>query len=584
MTEIGSSPKVVRFGEFDLDLREGSLSRRGVRLRLREQLFVVLSLLVENAGEIVTREQLQKRLWPDDIFIDFEISLNTIIAKLREALGDSAEHPRYIETLPKRGYRFLATPSESDSSGLAPPRRLRLVVRPFTNMGGDPADEYLSDAMTDDLITALSKVAPDHLAVIARPTAMHYKGSPKDVSRIGRELGVDYVVEGVISRSENRVTTNAQLIQTSDQTLVFAGNYDTEMSELFNFQTRIAEDLAKHIPSLPGFPTEVPTRKKPTDDLEAYQLFLQGRHHMYKMTPDRQAKAKKCFEEAIARDPKFALAYDGLGESFWWTSFWGHVPPRQACFVGMGLVLRALEIDPTLGETHALLGQFRQKVDYNWPEVRREMMLAMELDPSSPLVRVRYAVSDLLPHADLQEAIAQVERAMELDPLSWGANFWLSCFYWLARDYERGMKAAKSFQQNHPQNYMAPFMIASICRDSGKTRDAIAPQSEAVEMSGGQPQMLGWLSLNLALDRKTAEARSVLRRLQDISSKTYVSPTSFIWAHLGLEEIDDAFVWMGRAIEERDSIIIPIKTYPSFDPLRDDPRYSALLRKMNLEP
>jgi tetratricopeptide (TPR) repeat protein len=356
------------------------------------------------------------------------------------------------------------------------------------------------------------------------------------------------------------------------------------MDDLFNLQARLAEDIARHIPSLPGLRVRGQAKKKPTEDMQAYQAYLQGRQHMYKMTPDGLAKAKKCFEEAISRDPRFALAYDGLGESYWWTAFWGHVPPKQACFVGLGIVLRALEIDPTLGETHALLGMFRQKVDYNWPEVRREMMLAMELDPSSPLVRVRYAVSDLLPHADLHEAIAQVERAMELDPLSWGANFWLSCFYWLARDYERGMKAAKSFQQNHPQNYMAPFMIASICRDSGKTRDAIAPQSEAVEMSGGQPQMLGWLSLNLALDGKTAEARSVLRRLQDISSKTYVSPTSFIWAHLGLEEIDDAFVWMGRAIEERDSIIIPIKTYPSFDPLRDDPRYSALLPKMNLEP
>jgi TolB-like protein len=584
MPDISSQPRIVRFDEIEIDLQAGWLIRQGVKVKLRGQFVVVLSALLEHAGEVVTREEFQRRLWPGNVIVDFEVSLNTIIARLREALGDSAEHPRYIETVPKRGYRFLAALSGSASSESALPRQIRIIVLPFSNVGGDPAEEYFSDAMTDEIITALSKVAPEHLAVIARTTAMHYKGGQKDIARIGRELGVDYAVDGGVRRGDNQVSMTLQLIQTSDQTLVFTGNYNAEMGELFNLQTRIAEDLAKHIPSLPGPPAGGPPRKKPTEDLEAYELFLQGRHHMYKMTPDHQAKAKKCFEEAIARDPRFALAYDGLAESFWWTSFWGHVPPRQACFVGMGVVLRALEIDPTLGETHALLGQFRQKVDYNWPEVRREMMLAMELDPSSPLVRVRYAVSDLLPHANLQEAIAQVERAMEWDPLSWGANFWHSCFLWLARDYDRGMKAAKSFQQNHPQNYMAPFMIASICRDSGKTRDAIAPQSEAVELSGGQPQMLGWLSLNLAMDGKTAEARSVLRRLQDISSKTYVSPTSFVWAHLGLEEIDDVFVWMERAIEERDSIIIPIKTYQCLDPLRDDPRYPTLLRKMNLEP
>jgi TolB-like protein len=457
-------------------------------------------------------------------------------------------------------------------------------VLPFSNVGGDPAEEYFSDAMTDEIITVLCQLTSEHLAVIARTTAMHYKGSGKDVARIGRELGVDYVVEGSVRRSENRVAMNVQLIQTADQTHVFAGKYEAEMSDLFSLQTRIAEDVTTHIPSVSGLLVKGHVRKKPTEDLPAYHLYLQGRHHMYKLTPDRLTKAKQCFEEAIDRDPRFALAYDALAESHWWTGFFGYLPPKQSCFVGLGVALRAIEIDPTLAQTHSLLGQLRQKIDYNWPEVRREMTLALELDPSSPLVRVRYAVSDLLPHAQLKEAITQVERGLEFDPLSWLLHMWLTCFLWLARDYDRAMREARFFEGLDPKNYMAHFMIGNVYRDSGMLQDAVTPQRRAVELSGGQPQMMGWLGLNLALAGNTAEARSVLQRLQAIASDAYVSPTCFVWVNLGLGEIDDSFVWMDRAIDERDSIIIPIKTYPSFDPLRSDPRFHALLRKMNLEP
>jgi TolB-like protein/tetratricopeptide (TPR) repeat protein len=584
MPEAVSPKKVIRFGEFEADLQAGCLFKQGVKVRLRQQVFAVLSALLEHAGEVVTREELQRRLWPGNAIVDFETDLNTIIARLREALGDSAEHPRYIETLPKRGYRFLMPAAEGAASEPVPERRVRLVVLPFTNAGGDPAEEYFSDTMTDEIITALCQVAPENLAVIARTTAMHYKNSEKDVVHIGRELGADYVVEGGVHRSGDRVAMNAQLIQASDQTHVFARKYEVEMGELFGLQSRIAEDVIAHIPSVSGLRVAGRARKKPTEDVMAYQLYLQGRHHMYKLTPDRLAKAKQCFEEAIARDPKFALAYDSLGEANWWTGFFGYVPPRQASFVGLGAVLRAVEIDPTLAETHTLLGQFRQKVDYNWAEVRREMMMAMEMDPSSPLVRIRYAVSYLLPHARLKEAISQVERALDFDPLSWLARFWLSCFLWLDRDYDRGMREARFVQELDPENYMPPLMIANIYREQGMFDEAIAHQRRAIQFSGGQPQMLGWLGLNLALSGNATEARSLLQRLQVITTKAYVAPSCFVWIYVGLGEFDEAFVWMERAIDDRDSIIIPIKTYAFFDPLRSDPRFAVLLRKMNLEP
>jgi TolB-like protein/tetratricopeptide (TPR) repeat protein len=577
-------PKAVRLGEFVLDLQAGCLVREGAEVRLRGQLFTVLSMLVERAGEVVTREELQKRLWPGDVVVDFEISLNTIIARLREALGDSAENPRYIETLPKRGYRLVAALAEGSEAEASPRQRIRLVVLPFANTAGDPAEDYFSDSMTDEIITALCQVAPDRLAVIARTTAMHYKNSPKDVAHIGRDLGVDYVVEGGTHRCADKVVMNAQLIQVSDQTHVFARTYNEESSGLSGLQNRVAEDIAGHIPAVSGSTVRYGARKKPTEDPQAYQLYLQGRQLMYEGTPDSLAKACGLLKGAVARDAGFALAYDALGEACWWTAFYGYLPPKQASFEGLGAVLRAVEIEPALGETHALLGQFRQKVDYNWPEVRREMHLALKLAPTSPSFRMRYAVSDLLPHGELEEAAAQVEIGLELDPLSWQLRVWLSTFRWLARDHERALREARRCEALQPEHFMPQFILANAYRVGGLLEPALLHQRSAVERSRGAPQMLGWLGLTLAQAGQTDEARALLSRLETIAGKFYVPPTSFVWIHAGLGEFDKALARIEQAIDERDSFIIPIKTYPVLDPLRPDPRFQALVRKMKLEP
>ncbi|MGE5236812.1 MAG: winged helix-turn-helix domain-containing protein [Acidobacteriota bacterium] len=586
MPETLSPPTVIRFGHFEVDVRAGQLLKRGVKVRLREQSFLVLSMLLEHAGEVVTREELQRRLWPGDALVDVEINLNTAVARLREALGDSAERPRFIETLPKHGYRFVATASEYAIPEPFLQRRVRLVVLPFANVSGDPAEEYFSDAMTDEIIAALCQVAPEHLAVIARTTAMHYKRSEKDVARIGRELRVDYVVEGGVRHNESRVTMNVQLIQVTDQTHVFARKYNVGIRELFSLHSRVAEDVATHIPTLVRIRGEVRSRRKPTENLLAYQLYRQGRHHMYKQSSEGLAKAKQCFEEAIAHDPRFALAYDALGELYWWTGFFGYLPPRDAYPVGLRAALRAVEIDPTLAETHSLLGQFhvRQKHAYNWPEVRREMTHAIELDPSSPLVRLRYAVSWLLPAGQLEDAVTHLEWGLELDPLSFNLHLWLSVILWLAREFDRAMREARISEGLDPESYLSQMTIGNIYRDSGMLQEAVFPHRRAVELSGGMPQMLGVLGLTIAQSGNTLEARSLLQRLQATASEAYVCPTSVAWIHVGLGEIDDAFSWMARAIDEGDAFMIPIKTYPFLDPLRADARFLALLLKMNLEP
>ena len=287
-----------------------------MRIKLRDQSFQVLAALLEHAGEVVTREDLQQRLWHDDVFVDFENNLNTAVARLREALCDSSDHPRFIETLPRRGYRFLPRVSEAPKLPQpVPATRARLVVLPFLNLSGDPAQDYFSDAMTDEIITALASLAPEQLAVIARTTAMHYKSSHKDVAHIGRELHVDYVVEGGVRRTEDQVAINVQLIQTSGQAHLFARKYDAHMRDVFSLHHSIAQGIATHIPCVAASvrAETVPgrIRRKPTEDLVAYNLYIQGRYLLERdlLTSENFADAKRCFEAAVARDPEFALAY-----------------------------------------------------------------------------------------------------------------------------------------------------------------------------------------------------------------------------------------------------------------------------------
>jgi TolB-like protein len=591
MRDRGSRQKVIRFGEFEVDLQAGCLFKQGVKVRLREQSFTVLSILLEHAGEVVTREQLQGRLWPGGVFVDFELNLNTIVARLREALGDSAEHPRYIETLPKRGYRFLATPSECVASEPAPHRRVRLIVLPFSNVSRNPAEEYFSDAMTDEVITALCQLAPEHMAVIARTTAMHYKRSDKDVARIARELGLDYVLEGGVRRSEDQVVMNVQLIQTIDQTHVFARKYASELRDMFNVINCAASDIADSIgitvapeDKREGLLVGRQVRKKPTEDLAAYNEYIQARYYMGKPTAEGFGEAKPRLERAVELDPEFALAYDALAEINWMLGYFGLIPPRKAFSDGIVQALRAIEIDNTLAETHALLAGFHKTIEYNWPEVHREMGIALHLGPTSPLVRLRYAICDLMPHGRLEEAITEIEHALESDPLSLITQAWLGVMLVLAHKWDLAIDQAHLLLQLDPSALWGHFVMGVAYRGKKMFEKAIAAQRMATEVSGDAASMIGWLGLVLGLNGNAATARSWLDHLHAKAAKGYVPPTSFAWIYLGLGEIDTAFEWLDRSVDEFDQLMMPIKSYEFFDPIRSDPRFHALLRKMNLEP
>ncbi len=565
----------IRFDCFEVDFSSKLLRKHGIKLKLGDQSFEVLAFLLERPGEVVTREELRGRLWPKDVFVDFDNNLNTAVARLREALGDSADHPRFIETLPKRGYRFIAPCS---GAAMARPR---LLVLPFANLSADPAQEYLGDAITEEIISALAELAPDKLAVIARTTAMQYKGRQKDVARIGRELAVDYVVEGSVARAGDRFGISARLIHAADQAHVWAKKYDINASQVSGMPGSMAREVAHelHVEA----DARGRSRGRVTEDPVAYDLYLKGTAALYRATSGSLADSRRFLEEAIARDPGFEPPHSRLAELFWYLGFLGYAPPKEVCSAGIFYALRAIEIDSTVAETHALLGQYRKELDYNWEDVEREMRWARELNPVSPVVRLRYAMSLLLPQGRLDEAVAELEAALESDPRS-ELRIWLAQMLALRRDYDQGMEHARAVVELDPTNHFGHFMMGQLLCAKQMFDEGLASHRKAVELSGGAPIALGWLGMVLAQAGNSSEARSLLDRLHAMAGRAYVPPTSIAWIHLGLGEIDAAFTWMDKAIDARDPMMAPIKTYPFLDPVRGDPRFAALLHRMNLEP
>jgi TolB-like protein len=591
----------VRFDCFEVDLDSAQLHKRGVRIRLRDQSFKVLAALLEHAGHVVTRDELRRRLWQDEFFVDFENNLNTAVAHLRQALGDSADHPRFIETVPKRGYRFIGSglarpPAAADAA----PQRARLIVLPFINLTGDPAQEYFSDAITEEVITELAAQAPD-LGVIARTSAMRYKRTRKDVAQIGRELNVAYVVEGGVCLEGDRVGITAQLIRASDQTHLFSRRYDTGVQSAFETRSSIAGAIAAAIAGRANDGEAVAarlddrqsSRRRPTEDDVAYKEYIQGRALFETGEPEAMARARRHFENAIARDPSFALAHDALAELYTGLGYMGYVRPKDAFSIGISHALAAVETDDTLAEAHAVLAEYHKQLNFNWPAAERQMARALGLNASSPIVRVRRAVAVLMPHNRMDEAIGEIERALETDPLSWYAQTWLGIMLLLRRDADAAIRQAGRLLEIEPRSPFAFFIIGCGYRqkyvvalnggDPGPEfgEEAVRALRKAVELAPGSAFFLGWFGHALGVCGREAEARAVLEQLRQ--SERYTLPTAPGFVHLGLREFDAAFGYFDSAIEERDQIMMPILSYAHFDPIRADPRFAELLRRMKLD-
>jgi TolB-like protein/Tfp pilus assembly protein PilF len=570
--DIIRSAPILRFGAFELDLRAGELRKRGLRIKLQEKPLQILALLLECPGEVVTREQLRQHLWAAATFVDFDHSVNSAVNKLREALGDSAENPRFIETLPRHGYRFIATlparSGEDTAQPKAPPEKVRLAVLPLENLSGDPAEEPFVDGMTEELITQLANLHPARLGVIARTSTMRYKQTRKGIDEIGRELAVEYVVEGSVRRADSRVRISAQLIQVRDQTHLWAQSYEHELGGILAIQSEVACAIATRIqielvPAQPRQPIRTPHARP-----ETYELYLKGRYYLNRANPQDHEKALEYFQQAVDEDPHYAAAYAGIADTYVFFGFHRGLQSEWA-LKARNAAAKALELDPDLAGAYISLAIIKTLHDWDWAGAEEECRRAIELDPgaSEPHRTYGFLLSLLGRH---DQAIAEASQGRELDPLSPNANYYLASALYAARRYDEAIAQLRKVLEVEPNFFAAHVGLGHLYAAQARYEEASAEFAQA----GERPEFMAWVH---ALAGRKTEAREILARALE-SAETSRVVLSVVYALLG--EKDKAFECLEQAYVERDSIIIFSRTFPTFDPLRSDPRFQDLLRRM----
>jgi len=456
--------------------------------------------------------------------------------------------------------------------------RASIAVLPFANMSGAKEDDYLCEGLAEEIINVLTRIPG--LRVIARTSSFAIGRMELDVREAGARLDVGHILEGSVRRAGQRVRVTAQLVTTSDGSHLWSERFDRDLTDIFALEDELAEAIAERLRV--ELKQDDRGQRRPEINPEAHALFLEGRHYFAKGTPDAMAQAKERFDRAIELDPTFALAFDSLAELHWYLGFFGGVPPREAFSQGMWHALRALELDDTLAETHALLGMLRKELDYNWPEVEREFRRARDLNRESPVVRLRYAISGLLPHGRIDEAAAEVDAALQSDPLSLLVRWWVGTMAYLERRPERMLDEGRHMVALDPTHFLGHLVVGMGWIECGAADEAVTALERARELSGGIPITLGYLAFAYGRAGRRDDACKLLDQMEMMAAKAYVPPSALALGHVGLDDWDAAFHWWDQAVEVRDPIIVPIKTFPFFDPVRDDPRYREILRRMNL--
>ena len=628
----------VRFGAFEVDLRSGEVYKHGIRLKLQDQPFRVLAFLLERPGDVVTREELRQRLWHADTFVDFDTGLNSAIKKLRDVLGDSAEKPRYIETLPRRGYRFIGlldrVPSEFPQaaaestaqdrhpaqslpipptiSGQHPHRKLRLVlafvfaflaltvaalftfiprktsgdaplpvrsiaVLPLQNLSGDPKQEYFADGMTEEIIGRLSTIRG--LRVVSRTSVMQFKDTRTPVPQIAKALRVDALVEGSVIRDGSRVRVHAQLIRGASDEHFWSQTYDRELGDALALESDVAQAIAEKVQvTVTGEEHSrlVAARRVAP---EVYESYLKGRFARGNSRKDLETSLA-FFEEAIAQDPTFApaylgiaSAYDGLG-----TVFVG-LPPHETRPKEIAAAQKALQLDPSLPGAHALLADAYQR-QWRWSDAESEYKRALELQPNDAGAHLGYA-NWLMCQGRTDEALTWVRRARELDPVVVNAGH-VGWILYNSRRYDDAIRELRSELAVHPDDATAHWFVGFVLIDNGQPAEAIPELEKSVSLMNGSSGAMGPLIRAYARAGRRADALRLLAKLKKRRESGYVPAAVFINAYLGLEDYDQTFVWMENAYQEGSNVLQFLKVFPFFDPIRNDPRYVDLVRRVGL--
>ena len=627
-----TNPKVVSFGAYEFNPNSKELRREGMRVRLEGQPLAILQFLLDRPGELVTREELQNKLWPEDTFVDFEHSLNAAVKRLRSALNDSANRPRYIETLARRGYRFVAPVSdlvaESDrkKAALVPgelPTRARVVFRvrilwlvavasltvtgitvwgwrllrnrpsapavpavrslavlPFENLSGDRSQEYFADGMTEELIGRLANI--HGLRVISRTSAMHFKHTQLSVPEIAKTLGVDAIVEGSVTREGGQVRFHAQLIRAASEEHIWAGEYQREYRNLLALQDEVARNIAERIEiSLTPHERLTLASAHPVDP-EANEDYLKGRYSFNQRTQDALNKSIGFFQQAIARDPGYAPAYSGLADAYTMLGFRGGLPSNNTLLRARAAALKAIELDDTLAEPHASLAFIAETHEWDWATAEREYKRAVQLNPGDAQIHNWYA-GYLMYVGRFEDGISEARWARDLDPLSLPVNNALAGRLLAAGRYDEALEQVQKTLQLDPHFAPAHQTLGWAYLHSGNRAEAIREFQEALQLSGTDDTDL---MLDLGFAYATAadheEARRILAKLKTLHERRLVPCGSIAILYGALGDLNEAFVWMERAYEERDPQLTYLIAGRRFEPLRHDPRFLDLVRRVGL--
>lgn len=565
------SAGTLRFGPYDADLNTGELRKKGSKIRLQDQPFQILVALLARPGELVTREELCQQLWPGDTFGDFDNGLNTALTKLREALGDSAEEPRYIETIPKRGYRFVATVSVTSRS-----RAVMLAVLPFDNLSGDPEQEYFSDGLTEEMITQLAQLNPAALGVIARSSSMQYKKTTKGIGKIARELGVDWVLEGSVRAAADRVRITAQLIRAQDQSHLWAQSYDRDLQDILAVQSEVALAIAAEIHLKLKPHSEDGPKKRERVNTEAHHACLMGRYHVAKFTQEGFTKGIDYLLHSIEIDPTYSSAYDSLAFSYLLASGW-FLPPREAMRRAKESAMKGLEVDESLAEAHASLGIIHLRYDWDWLAAEKECKRAIGLNANSARAHELYGWY-LAAMGRFEEAIEEERRALELDPVSPEVNTILGHVLYLARRHDQAIQQLKKAIELDRDYWFAHLIMGLAKQQQGKLREAIKEFKQASRLERASPEAMAALGQGYAAAGETSKARKILEELKRWSKRYYVSPFNLARIHAALGQKDEAFSQLEKAYEERSFFLSWFKVEPELDPLRSDARFKKLLQ------
>jgi TolB-like protein/DNA-binding winged helix-turn-helix (wHTH) protein/Tfp pilus assembly protein PilF len=632
---------VVRFGTYEVSLQSGEVRKAGLRIRVQQQPLKLLEILLEHPGEVVTREELRSRVWPNESFGDFDQALNIAIGKLRSALGDSAENPRFIETLPKRGYRFIAGVSVFDADArpkklesvagdpsdtvpgntlqgaglaLAPKRRRWLTrglivavalvlswailsvwlfrsrapaptgirsiaVLPLENLSGDASQNYFADGMTDELITDLAQISA--LRVISRTSVMVYKGARKPLPQIARELNVDAVVEGTVLRSGDQVRITAQLIEASTDRHLWSQSYKGELRDTLALQNRVAGAIADQI-RINLTPREQAALKNvKVVNPEAYESYLKGRYFWNKRTADGLKVALAYFKQAIEEDPKYAQAYSGLADTYALLGDWQYavMTPKEAFPKAKVAAIKALELDSSLGEAHNSLAFVLDGFDWDFDSAGKEFQRAIELNPGYATAHHWYAWHlSLLGRFD--EAIVEMKKAENLDPLSLIINADLAELLDLAHSYDESIRQSRKTIEMDPNFGLAHNQLAQAYLQKHMYDEAVGELQEAVKLSGDSPTCIANLARAYVASGMRSEAVNLLGDLKKRSNPGYSNASEIAMIYAALGDRDQAMNWLEKGYEERFNPGVLLR--PGFDPLRSDLRFQNLVHRIGL--